>query len=99
MYVELQHVEEGVVDEIDRALDILLDAKQQLQRSTGLVAGPEWDIYQMTVLVCDVLARVSAVPKMLAMVRSPYCSATHSVLFRQLTGIGWPTLYAGVATS
>lgn len=38
MHVKFQQVEERVVYEIDRAIDILLHAEKQLQWSTGLVA-------------------------------------------------------------
>lgn len=44
MHIKLQQVEERVVYEIDRAIDILLHAEQQLQRSTGLVACREGNV-------------------------------------------------------
>ena len=42
--IEFQQVEERVVDEVDRAVDLLLYAEEQLQRAAGFIASREWDV-------------------------------------------------------
>ena len=42
--VEFQQVEERVVDEVDRAVDLLLYAEEQLQRAAGFIASRERDV-------------------------------------------------------
>jgi hypothetical protein len=42
--VEFQQVEERVVDEVDRAVDVLLYAKEELEGAAGLIASREWNI-------------------------------------------------------
>ena len=42
--VEFQQVEERVVDEVDRAVDLLLYAEEELQRAAGFIASREWDV-------------------------------------------------------
>ena len=44
MYVKFQQVEERVVNEVDRAVDVLLYAKEELQRTASFIASWEWDI-------------------------------------------------------
>jgi hypothetical protein len=42
--VEFQQVEERVVDEVDRAVDVLFYAEEELERAAGLIASRERDI-------------------------------------------------------
>ena len=42
--VEFQQVEERVIDKVDRAVDILFHAKEELQRTASFIASWEWDI-------------------------------------------------------
>ena len=60
MDVELEEMEEGIVYEIDRAVDVLLDAEEEFEGSPRFVAGGEGDVGELAGGVCDVFARVSA---------------------------------------
>jgi hypothetical protein len=42
--VELQQVEERVVDKVDRAVDVLFHAEEELERAAGFIASREWDV-------------------------------------------------------
>lgn len=42
--VEFQQVEERIVDEVDRAVNLLFYAEEELQRAAGFVASREWDV-------------------------------------------------------
>jgi len=46
--IELEEMEEGVVDEIDRTTDVLLDAKKKLQGPSSLVTSREWNVLELT---------------------------------------------------
>ena len=47
MDVEFEQVEERVVDEVDRAVDLFLHAEEELEGSTGFVAGREGDVGEL----------------------------------------------------
>ena len=58
--VEFEEVEERVVDEVDGAVDFLIDAEVQLQWPTGLIAGECGNVCQLTGCgIGDVLACVA----------------------------------------
>lgn len=57
--VEFQQVEERVVDEVDRAVDLLLYAEEELQRAAGFIASREWDVRQLACSVGDMFAGVT----------------------------------------
>jgi hypothetical protein len=59
--VEFQQVEERVVDEVDRAVDVFLYAKEEFQRAAGFIAGREWDIRQLACSVGNMFAGVASV--------------------------------------
>lgn len=59
MYVELEEVEEGIVDEVDRAVDVFLGAEDELERSTRFVACWKWDVGELARGVGDVLTSVT----------------------------------------
>jgi hypothetical protein len=42
--VELEEVEEGIVDEVDRAVDVLFYAEDELEWSAGFVASECGDV-------------------------------------------------------
>jgi hypothetical protein len=42
--VEFQQVEERVVDEVDRAVDVLFYAEEELKGAAGFIASRERDI-------------------------------------------------------
>ena len=44
MDVELEEVEEGVVDEVDGAVDVSFDAEEEFEGAGGFVAGGEGDV-------------------------------------------------------
>lgn len=57
--VEFEEVEEGVVDEVDCAVDFLFDAEVELERAAGLVACECWDVGELAGFVGDVFACVT----------------------------------------
>lgn len=61
MDVELQQVEERVIYEVECTIDVLLDAEQELERSTGLIACCEWNVLKCAGSVCYMFASVSVV--------------------------------------
>ncbi len=48
MNVELEKMEERVIYEVDRAVYILLNPKQQFKGSPGLVARGKWYVGQLS---------------------------------------------------
>lgn len=94
--VELEQVEERVVDEVDRAVDLLLHAEEELQRPAGLVACREGDVGELACGVGDVLARVTdrfVNASSFSSIVSGVIGKTYIVRFKQLTGIFSPTWY------
>ena len=59
MDVELQQVEERVIDKVDRAIDVLFYAKEELERTAGFIAGREWNVGKLACSVGDVFASVT----------------------------------------
>ena len=59
MNVKLQQVEERIVNLRYGTIDILLNAKQEFERSTCFVAGREWYVRELTSRVCYVFASVT----------------------------------------
>jgi hypothetical protein len=57
--VELEQVEEGVVDEGDRAVELALDAIVELERVASFVADREGDPLELMVGELDMFARLS----------------------------------------
>jgi len=57
--IELQKVEERVVDEVDCAVDVLLYAKEKLERTAGFVAGWERNVGKLACSVGDVFSGVT----------------------------------------
>lgn len=58
--VEFQQMEERVVDKVNRAVDILFYAKEELERAAGFIAGRERDIGQLASSVGNVFAGVAS---------------------------------------
>ena len=60
MYVELQQMEERVVYEVNRAVDVLLDAEEEFEWSAGFVACWERDVGELACCgVCYVFASIA----------------------------------------
>ena len=59
MDVELEEMEERVVYERDRAVDVFLDTEKEFERSSCLIAGWKRDIGLLASGVCDVLAGIT----------------------------------------
>lgn len=59
MNVELEEVEEGIVYEVDRAVDVLLDAEEEFEGSSRFVTCWEGDVGELAQGVGDVLAGVT----------------------------------------
>lgn len=59
MDVELQQVEERVVDEVDRAVDLLLYTEEELQRAAGFIASRERDVRKLACSIGDMFASVA----------------------------------------
>lgn len=57
--VELEQMEERVVDKVDRAVDLLFHAEEELERTAGFVARWEGDVGQLACSVGDVLAGIT----------------------------------------
>ena len=53
-------MEEWVIDEVDGAVDVLFDAEEELEGASGLVAGVEGDVGELSGFVGDVFACVAA---------------------------------------
>jgi len=45
--IELEEMEEGVVNEIDRTADVFLDAKEKLEGSASLVTSREGNVLEL----------------------------------------------------
>lgn len=90
MDVEFEQVEEGVVDEVDGAVDVLFDAEEELERAPGFVAGWEGDVGQLACSVGDVFACVAGLKCQYQLINR-LSNRTYIVLFKQLTGIFSPT--------
>lgn len=86
--VVLQSVEEGIVNEVDRTIDVFFHAKVELEWSSGLVAGRERDVLEVASRIRDMLA--GAESQYVHAMSSD--SITYDVLFKQLTGIASPAL-------
>lgn len=74
MNVELEEVEEGVVDEVDGAVYVALNAEVELEGAAGFVAGEGGDVGE---LVRDRVGYVFASVSMRAipLVRAPFSLA------------------------
>lgn len=57
--VELQQVEERVIDKVDRAIDVLFYAKEELERTASFVAGRERNVGKLACSVGNVFASVT----------------------------------------
>lgn len=56
MDVVFEEVEEGVVDEVDGAVDVAFYAEDEFEGSAGFVAGEGGDVDELVVFVGDVFA-------------------------------------------
>lgn len=92
--VEFQQVEERVVDEVDCAVDLLLYAKEELQRAAGFIASRERDVRKLACSVGDMFASVTDI-RVNTIVQQFFQAIpqTYMVRFKQLTGIFSPTRY------
>lgn len=59
--VELEQVEEGVVDEVQGAVDVLFHAEEEFEGAAGFVAGEGGDVGELARGVGDVFARVAVI--------------------------------------
>ena len=57
--VEFEEVEERVVDEVDGAVDFLLDAEEEFEGPARFVAGWEGDVGELAGCIVDVFAGVA----------------------------------------
>jgi hypothetical protein len=57
--VELEEVEEWVVDGVDGAVEVGLDAVVEFEGLAGLFAGGEGDVLEIVLGILDVFARFS----------------------------------------
>ena len=85
-------MEEWVVYKVDGAIDVLLHAEKELERPAGLVASREGNVGELALGVGDVLASVSISLSAVTLELSRLTAYAYVVLFKQLTGMGWPTL-------
>lgn len=91
--IELEQVKERVVDEVNRAVDVLLDTKYELKGAAGFVASRKGNIRELAGGIRYMLAGITEMLSVRLRNESSGQVGAYMVRFKQLTGIFSPTRY------
>lgn len=57
--VEFEEVEEGIVNGLEGAINVFLNAKVKLERAPRLIARHERNILKLALIICDMFSSVN----------------------------------------